>query len=221
MPTGDRQLDERGADVAAPDGIDVAPVTAWLAERVDDLAPPLRFERIVGGLSNLTFHVFDSAGRRWVLRRPPLGHVLATAHDMAREARILSALGPTAVPVPPVVDLCTDESVNGAPFYVMEFIDGIIANSSQAAATLDAAARRRAGDSLMEVLASIHSVDVDAVGLGDLGRRESYVERQLSRWQRQWDATKDGDLLEMDELHRRLSTTIPSQGPATIVHGDY
>lgn len=201
-------------------GIDAPAVTAWLTERVD-VEPPLRFERIVGGLSNLTFRVTDESGRRWVLRRPPLGHVLATAHDMGREARILTALAPTPVPVPPVVDLCTDDEVNGASFYVMEHVDGIVAASSAAAVALDSSARQRAGSSLIDVLATIHSVDVDEVGLGDLGRREAYVERQLSRWQRQWDATRDVDVPEMDELHQHLTSSVPAQGSATIVHGDY
>ena len=207
-------------DAGAMPGIDAPSVTAWLADRVE-VDPPLRFERIVGGLSNLTFRVTDQRGRRWVLRRPPLGHVLATAHDMGREARILTALAATPVPVPPVVDLCTDEEVNGATFYVMDHVDGIVAASSAAADPLDTAARHRAGASLIDVLATIHSVDVDDVGLADLGRREAYVERQLSRWQRQWDATRDVDVPEMDELHRRLTSSVPEQGPATIVHGDY
>lgn len=201
-------------------GIDASAVTAWLSARTP-VDPPLQFERIVGGLSNLTFRVTDEGGRCWVLRRPPLGHVLATAHDMGREARILTALAPTAVPVPPVVDLCTDVDVNGAPFYVMDHVDGIVASSSAAAAPLGVAERRVAGESLVDVLATIHSVDVDAVGLGDLGRREAYVERQLSRWQRQWDATRDVEVPEMDELHSRLTASVPEQGPATIVHGDY
>ena len=202
------------------EGIDAPAVTSWMSARVE-LAPPLRFERIVGGLSNLTYRVTDVEGRRWVLRRPPLGHVLATAHDMGREARILSALAPTRVPVPAVVGMCSDVDVNGAPFYVMDHVDGIVASSSAAAEPLGPQERGHAGDSLIDVLATIHSVDVDAVGLGDLGRRESYVERQLSRWQRQWESTRDGDIPEMDELHSRLASTVPEQGPATIVHGDY
>lgn len=215
---GHRADDGQGA--SGVPGIDAASVTAWLAERTE-VAPPLQFDRILGGLSNLTFRVDDTAHRRWVLRRPPLGHVLATAHDMGREARILSALADTDVPVPPVVGLCPDDIVNGAPFYVMDFVDGIVASSSASVATLDLEARRRAGESLVDVLAAIHTVDVDRVGLGDLGRREAYVERQLSRWQRQWDATRDGDVPEMDELHARLAASVPEQGPATIVHGDY
>ncbi len=212
----------RGDDGAGPvDGIDGARVVAWLSERVDDLCPPVRFERIEGGLSNLTFRVIADDGRRWVLRRPPLGHVLATAHDMGREATILRALESTPVPVPRVVDFCDDVSVTGAAFYVMEYVDGVVASSRAVGEQLSIAARRRAGDSLVEALARIHSVDVDSVGLGSLGRREAYVERQLSRWDRQWNATKDVDVPEMDELHRRLVGSIPTQGPATLVHGDF
>ena len=206
------------SDVA---GIDARNLTAWMLDGVPDLVEPLRFEPIAGGLSNLTYTVTDSAGRRWVLRRPPLGHVLATAHDMSREFRIITALSSTNVPVAPVVGFCDDESVNGAPFYVMEFVDGIIARDASTGSELQISARTNAGYSLIDVLLKIHAVDVDAVGLGELGRKESYVERQLSRWQRQWEATKDVPIEEMTELHLRLSNSIPPQGPATIVHGDY
>ena len=206
------------SDVA---GIDAKNLTAWMLDRVPDLVEPIRFDPIAGGLSNLTYTVTDSVGRRWVLRRPPLGHVLATAHDMSREFRIINALSSTDVPVAPVVGFCEDETVNGAPFYVMEFVDGIIARDAAAGSELTIAARTNAGRSLIDNLIKIHAVDVDAVGLGDLGRKESYVERQLSRWQRQWEATKDDAIVEMTELHQRLSHAIPQQGHATIVHGDY
>lgn len=206
------------SDVA---GIHAANLTNWMRERVPDLVEPLTFELITGGLSNLTYNVSDAAGRRWVLRRPPLGHVLATAHDMGREVRIITALRNTNVPVAPVVGYCDDVDVNDAPFYVMDFVDGVIARNTESGAALSVSARAKAGSSLIEVLSTIHGVDVDAIGLGDLGRKESYVERQLSRWQRQWEATKDTDVPEMTELHQRLSDAIPEQGPATIVHGDY
>lgn len=206
------------ADVA---GVDVANVTRWMSDRIPSIATPLSFEPIAGGLSNLTYRVTDQAGARWVLRRPPLGHVLATAHDMGREFRIISALSGTSVPVPPVVGHCEDDGVNGAPFYVMDFVDGIIARSTSDAVALTVDARAHACRSLIDVLASIQEVDIDEVGLGDLGRRESYVDRQLSRWQRQWESTKDRDLPAMEELHSRLSSAVPVQGPATIVHGDY
>ncbi|MCC5951933.1 MAG: phosphotransferase family protein [Acidimicrobiia bacterium] len=204
----------------APEGIAAGPVTAWLAERTD-VAGPLHFELITGGHSNLTYLVVDADGRRWVLRRPPLGQVLATAHDMAREARIIGALGPTDVPVPPVVGVCTDEAVNGAPFYVMDYVDGTVVRDLAAAERFSVEARRTAGTALVEVLARIHAVDVDSVGLGDLSRREGYIERQLKRWHGQFQKSAGRDLPVVDEVHARLAASIPEQGPATIVHGDY
>ena len=205
----------------APRGVDVPRVTEWLAGQVAELAPPLRFELIAGGRSNLTYRVTDADGRAWVLRRPPLGQVLATAHDMGREHRIISALAPTDVPVAPTVGLCTDDEVNGAPFYVMGYVDGLVARNADAAGGLDVAARRHAGEQLADVLARIHAVDPDAVGLGDLGRRDGYVERQLKRWHGQWEKSKTRDLPVVDEVHAALAARVPEQGPAAIVHGDY
>jgi aminoglycoside phosphotransferase (APT) family kinase protein len=206
---------------SAIDGIDVPAVTAWFEAHVPAVAPPLRFELIAGGHSNLTFKVTDAAGGAWVLRRPPLGQVLATAHDMGREHRIISALAPTDVPVPPVVGLCTDESVNGAPFYVMGFVEGLVARDSAAAGSLAVPARTRAGEQIADVLARIHAVDPDEVGLGDLGRKDGYVERQLKRWHGQWQKSQTRELPVVDEVHAALAARVPAQGPATIVHGDY
>src|SRR3954471_10719771 len=149
-------------------GIDEAAVTAWFGEHAPGAVPPLAFELIAGGRSNLTFRVTDQADGAWVLRRPPMGHVLATAHDMSREHRIISALAPTDVPVAPVVGLCTDESVNGAPFYVMDFVDGTVVRDAGVAHQLTVEQRAHAGRSIAETLAKIHAVDPDAVGLGDL-----------------------------------------------------
>ena len=208
-------------DTEAPRGIDVTRVTGWMQQQVPTLEPPLSFDLIAGGRSNLTYRVTDATGRAWVLRRPPLGQVLATAHDMGREHRIISALSPTDVPVAPVVGLCTDDAVNGAPFYVMEFVDGLVARDAAAARTLDVAARQHASEQIAEVLARIHAVDPDAVGLGDLGRREGYVERQLKRWYGQWQKSKTRELPVVDEVHAALAARVPEQGPATIVHGDY
>src|SRR5829696_9683010 len=129
-----------------PEGIDVAGVTAWFEAHAPGVRPPLTFELVAGGRSNLTYRVTDTAGGAWVLRRPPLGQVLATAHDMGREHKVMSALAPTDVPVPPMVGLETDTSVNGAPFFVMEFVEGIVARNAEAAGKLDLAARARAGD---------------------------------------------------------------------------
>jgi aminoglycoside phosphotransferase (APT) family kinase protein len=205
----------------APKGVDVARVTAWFQAHAPGVEPPLSFELIAGGRSNLTYRVTDAAGHAWVLRRPPLGQVLATAHDMGREHRIISALAPTDVPVAPVIGLCEDEAVNGAPFYVMGFVDGLVARDAAAARALDVDARARAGEQIPDVLARIHAVDPDAVGLGDLGRREGYVERQLKRWYGQWQKSRTRDLAVVDEVHDALAARVPEQGPAAIVHGDY
>ena len=124
------------------------------------------------------------------MRRPPLGHVLATAHDMAREHRIIAAVGTTGVPVPPALGLCTDESVNGAPFYVMGFVDGVVLDTPGEGGCVPVELRRPASEHLIDVLADLHAVDVDAVGLGDLARRDGYVERQLKRWSTQWENSK-------------------------------
>lgn len=206
----------------APSGIDVGRVTAWLEANVPGAVGPFGFTLIAGGHSNLTYGVVGADGARFVLRRPPLGHVLATAHDMGREYRIISALGPTDVPVPPALGFCGDPEVNGAPFYVMAYVDGhVVRDRTAAELVLSPAARRTAGLQLAEVLAAIHRVDVDAVGLGDLGRRDGYIERQVRRWYRQWEQSKTRDLPEVDEVHRILLGTVPEQHGTSIVHGDY
>ena len=184
--------------------------------------PPLTFERISGGRSNLTYGVNDAGGHRWALRRPPLGKRLASAHDMAREHRIIAALQSTDVPVPPVAGLCEDDSVNGAPFYVMEFVDGpVLRSKAEAEAGFDDAERRAIGERVVDTLVAIHAIDPDQVGLGQLGRKQDYVARQLRRWHEQWEKSKTSELPMVDDVHRRLSERIPEQGPATIVHGDY
>src|SRR3954463_6755418 len=161
-------------------GINPTALDEWFTANVAGAQAPLDFSLITGGRSNITYRVTDSAGQNWVLRRPPLGHVLATAHDMGREHRIISALGPTDVPVAPAVGLCSDDSVNGAPFYVMGYVDGHVVRDAEIARTVyDESQRRAAGESLVDVLAAIHAVDPDAVGLGDLGRKDGYIERQL------------------------------------------
>jgi aminoglycoside phosphotransferase (APT) family kinase protein len=208
--------------VAAPEGIDRAGVEAWFSAAVAEATMPLSFERIAGGHSNLTYRVSDAAGRRWALRRPPLGKRLGSAHDMAREYKVVSALGPTEVPVAPVVGLCEDESVNGAPFYVMEFVEGpILRGLAEADAFPGQSDRRAIGERVADTLVAIHAVDPDAVGLGDLGRKEDYVARQLRRWHGQWEKSKTRELPAIDAVHDRLAARIPAQGPATIVHGDY
>jgi len=209
-------------NVAAPDGIDQKPLEAWFGENVPGVDFPLGFERIAGGHSNLTYRVTDAAGQKWALRRPPLGKRLGSAHDMGREHKVVSALGKTEVPVAPVVGLCEDESVNGAPFYVMEFVEGPILRGLMEAETFpDEGDRRAIGERVADTLVQIHSVDPDAVGLGDLGKKEDYVARQLHRWKGQWEKSKTRELEPIDRVHEALSARIPEQGPATIVHGDY
>ncbi|MDZ7676979.1 MAG: phosphotransferase family protein [Acidimicrobiales bacterium] len=210
-------------DRSSPDlaGIDPERVTAWFESNVAGAAPPLAFSLIAGGHSNLTYEVTDTAGHRWVLRRPPTGQVLATAHDMEREHRIISALAPTPVPVAPVVGLCTDPDVNDAPFYVMDFVDGLVVQSEEVGLQLTPDVRRRAAESLVDTLVDIHAVDLDAVGLGDLGRREDYLARQLKRWYGQWNQSKTRELPAVDEVHDHLASDLPAQREATIVHGDY
>jgi aminoglycoside phosphotransferase (APT) family kinase protein len=206
----------------APEGIDAPRVEAWFSEHVPGSAPPLTFERISGGRSNLTYSVTDSAGRRWALRRPPLGKRLGSAHDMGREHTVIAALAPTDVPVPPVAGYCPDDETNGAPFYVMDFVEGpILRSRAEAEEHFDAGDRRAIGERVADTLVAIHGVDPDAVGLGELGRKQEYVERQLRRWHGQWEKSKTRELEVVDDVHRRLEARIPEQGPATIVHGDY
>lgn len=205
----------------APEGIDVERVGRWFTEHVDGVVLPLHYDLIAGGRSNLTFAVTDAAGRRMVLRRPPLGHVLATAHDMVREHRIISAVGRTDVPVPPTLGVCDDPEVNGAPFYVMGFVDGVVLDSPEKAALLPAELRPVAALHLIDVLADLHAVDVDQVGLGDLAKRDGYVERQVRRWTTQWERSKTRDLPAIDEVARRLAARLPVQQGVAIAHGDF
>jgi aminoglycoside phosphotransferase (APT) family kinase protein len=209
------------ADQPTVEGIDPAGVTDWFVDHAAAVTPPLHFELITGGHSNLTFSVRDADERHWVLRRPPLGQVLATAHDMGREHRIITALAPTDVPVAPTVGLCTDDSVNGAPFYVMEFVDGTVVRDASVAERLSPAVRGAASESIVEVLARIHAVDLPGSGLDDLGRHEGYIERQLKRWYSQFEKSKTRDVPELDRVYQDLSSEVPIQAGATIVHGDY
>jgi aminoglycoside phosphotransferase (APT) family kinase protein len=226
--TGASEKDGRITRVTA--GINAASVTAWLAGHIEGVQAPFTFELISGGRSNLTFAVTDAAGRRLVLRRPPISHVLPTAHDMGREYRIISALRPTPVPVATALGYCDDEAVNERPFYIMNFVDGfILRGPDDVRAALDEPTRQVAGEDLVDVLAAIHQVDVDAVGLGDLARRDGYIERQLRRWhgqfrQSQQQAREIGAYRPVplvDEVHRLLADRVPQQHGTAIVHGDY
>jgi aminoglycoside phosphotransferase (APT) family kinase protein len=208
-----------------PEGIHEVEVTEWMAAQIPEVSPPLTFRLIAGGRSNLTFRVEDAEGRAWALRRPPLHHVLPTAHDMSREYRVMHALGPVGIPVPITLGLCTDETVSERPFYVMEFVDGhILRTAAQAEAAFDVATRRGVGDHMADTLAALHEVEPDAVGLGDLGRRDGYIERQLKRWRGQYeqmqvDGVDHGELV--DRVSDELAHRIPKQQRTSVVHGDY
>ncbi len=202
-------------------GIDVDRVTAWLDRNIDMIEGPYAFDLITGGRSNLTFRVTDASGTAVVLRRPPTGKVLASAHDMVREHTIISAVNRTNVPVPRTLGVCTDLEVNGAPFYVMSLVEGVVLESAETAADMTVTQRREAGEHLIDVLADLHAVDVDAVGLGDLAKRSGYVERQVRRWTTQWENSKTRDLASIDEVGRRLAADLPEQVGVSIAHGDY
>lgn len=203
-------------------GIDSPKVTKWLEENVSGATGPFKFEFIAGGHSNLTFSVRDTKQNHYVLRRPPLSHGLASAHDMGREHRMISALQNSGVPVPRTRGLCNDLEINGAPFYVMDFVDGhIVRDIPIAESVLTQQTRTLASESLVDTLAKIHAVDVNKVGLQDFSRHEGYIARQLKRWYGQWNAQKTRELSVVDRVHDELTKRIPEQGPATIVHGDY
>ena len=204
-----------------PPGVDSARVAAWLGPLVGGLGGRLRAELIEGGRSNLTYTISDGE-RSWVLRRPPLAHVLPTAHDMAREHRVLSALGPTTIPVPRVIGLCEDPDVLGVTFYVMERVDGHIVRDGIPTAYPDTPQTRlRMSRVLVETLADLHGVVPEDVGLEGFGKPAGFLERQVRRWWTQWEFSKTRELPAIEELRRRLDAGLPESGPAGIVHGDY
>ncbi|RKN49087.1 phosphotransferase family protein [Micromonospora endolithica] len=210
------------APTSAPRGLDLDRLHAYLAEHRPELAGgELRATLIAGGKSNLTY-LLRTGGHEVVLRRPPLGHVLATAHDMAREHRVISALAPTDVPVPAALLLCTDPEVIGAPFYLMERVRGEVLRSRSQTDPLHADQRRALAMAMMDTLAALHTVDPAQVGLADFGRPEGYLARQVRRWAGQLDRSRSRDLPGIDELRDRLAATAPEGANAgRIVHGDY
>jgi aminoglycoside phosphotransferase (APT) family kinase protein len=175
---------------------------------------------IAGGRSNLTYRL-DLDGGQLVLRRPPLGHVLPTAHDMSREYRVLTALRGTAVPVPEPMANCLDTEVIGAPFYLMRFVDGLVLRTTQDGQLLTPAQAAELSELLASMLATIHGVDTAAVGLDTFGRPEGYLARQLSRWQRQWELSNTREMPDYDRLVARLTEGLPASPEGTLVHGDF
>lgn len=203
-------------------GLDLDRLDAYLASATPGLvAGPLSAELVVGGRSNLTYYLTDGT-TRWVLRRPPLGHVLRTAHDMGREFRVLSALDKTTVPVPSTIHLCADPEPLGAPFYLMEYLPGIVVRSkAQCEAELGPAGTTAVVQRLVDVLAELHTVDPVSIGLGDFGRPEGYLTRQVQRWRKQLDASRSRAVPGIDELHDQLAASVPRSSRSGLVHGDY
>ena len=193
----------------------------WLTGAgLTDLGELQAVQLIAGGRSNLTYRL-DLAGGQIVLRRPPLGHVLPTAHDMSREYRVLSALSGSAVPVPQPLALCVDADVIGAPFYLMGFVDGLVLRTVQDGAALTPERAAELSNLMAETMAAIHSVDLEATGLADFGRPVGYLARQLARWQRQRELSNTRDLPGYPDLVHRLADRMPASADGTLVHGDF
>jgi aminoglycoside phosphotransferase (APT) family kinase protein len=201
-------------------GVDHAGLTRWLSTVLRDATPPLEFQRIGVGQSNLTYVVSDAAQRRWVLRRPPVGNLLHSAHDVLREARILAALAPTEVPVPRIFGVRQAGEVGDGPLVLMEFVDGLVISDAAASRTLPARARHRAGIAVAETLGQIHAVNLEAAHLADLASHSPYAQRQLKRWSGQWEQSKTRELPGLDLLTDRLRAAIPPPRELSLVHGD-
>jgi aminoglycoside phosphotransferase (APT) family kinase protein len=209
------------ATPSGPPGLDPTRLRSYLDEHVPGvLSGPLSAEVIAGGKSNLTYRV-DGADGSVVLRRPPLAHVLPTAHDMAREYRIIAALYPTGFPVPVPLHLCQDAEIIGAPFYLMSYVDGLVLRGSADFIGLDRQTAARTSEMLIDTLASLHAIDPDTVGLGDFGRPAGYLERQVRRWHQQWEASKTRELATLEEVAAALRDNVPTGGRTGIVHGDF
>lgn len=208
-----------------PEGYRKEAVEAWIAENVDGLTPPFEWTRLEGGHSNLTYRLDDPDGRSAVIRRPPRGELLPKAHDMSREWALISCLGPTPVPVPAALGFCEDPEITGKWFYVMGLVDGRpLYTSAETEEWVPLENRPKLAHSFFDVLADLHDVDPDAVGLGTLGKKEGYVARQLKTWYRSWTASIEPaqyDDPRAHELQRYLLEHLPEQGPARVVHGDY
>jgi aminoglycoside phosphotransferase (APT) family kinase protein len=209
--------------VDSPPGLDLERLLPWFREHVapvDSLTG-----RVVGhGRSNITYRLEDGDGASWVLRRPPLSHVQATAHDMGREFRILSALAPTGFPAPKPIALCDDSSVNDAPFYIMEYVDGLVpVDPGEVKRRFDESQRQKIGEELIDVLARLHAFMPSEIGLDGFGKPQGYLERQVRRFSDQLESirTPDRKTTELDELARRLAKAIPEERAPGIVHGDY
>jgi aminoglycoside phosphotransferase (APT) family kinase protein len=208
------------SEIDVNDAVPADRLGAWVAANVPAASGPLRVEQLSGGSSNLTFRVRDDAND-WVLRRPPMSMVLATANDMKREFTVQQGLHGTDVPVAGVVAYCDDDSVIGGSFYLMDMLDGIVFNDARDVAHLTEAQSLEATHQLVDVLAALHAVEPDEVGLGSFGKPAGFVTRQVGRWVTQWERSKTRDLDAIDEVAKRLQASIPPESGASIVHGDY
>lgn len=205
----------------SPPGLLLRRLSDWM----DSALPGLRQGALVaqpisGGFSNLTYRLTDGVSI-WVLRRPPLGHILPSAHDMAREFRIISALAPTEVPVPTPVAFCGDEDITGARFYLMNYVDGQVVSEHDLPAMMTTEELRELYDQMVDALVLIHQVDPTQVGLGDLGRPQGFLRRQVNRWSAQWAASQTRSLPDLDLTVDLLLKGLPERSVATIVHGDF
>ncbi len=213
-----------GSGVDSVPGIsDPGKLEAWISANVAGAAPLTGISLISGGRSNLTYRLDLGAGGdadALVLRRPPLGHVLPTAHDMSREYRVLSALSGTSIPVPATVAFCEDAEITGAPFYLMKYVPGRVLRTREQGTDVSPEQARKLSELVVDTMAAIHGVDVEAVGLGRFGRPDGYMTRQLARWQRQWELSNTRPVAGYDELVRRLEADLPASGEGTLVHGD-
>jgi aminoglycoside phosphotransferase (APT) family kinase protein len=214
-------IDERVSEAVPPE-----PFRAWLRAAVPGLSEDVTVEPLSGGASNLTFRVRvggvgEAGGHDWVLRRPPLGQVLATANDMTREHTVQRALAGTDVPVPRIVAWCDDDRVIGAPFYLMEWLDGVVYSDAETAAHLTESEARAASHGLVDVLARLHTVDPAAVGLADFGRPRGFLERQLRRWATQWERSTERHSPDVESALAALADRLPPGDRTGIVHGDY
>ena len=208
-----------------PEGYDQSAVEAWIADNVDALTPPLQWTRLEGGHSNLTYRIEDRHGSVAVIRRPPQGQLLPKAHDMGREWTLISSLGPTPVPVPAALAFCESPDITGAWFYVMGLVEGRpLYTRADTESWVPEENRRKLAYSFFDVLADLHDVDPDEVGLGNLGKHDGYVMRQLKTWYRSWTASIEParyDDPRAHELQAYFLEHLPDQGPARVVHGDY
>lgn len=202
-------------------GIDRGAVSDWIAANVPGIGPPLSFTAVGNGRSNLTYLAEDRDGAAVIVRRPPLGEALESAHDVGREFAVLGALHPLGLPLPEPLALCQDSAVTGAPFCVMERVEGTLVDTAVAAEAFGREARVRAGREIPATLAALHEVDVRRSGLAKVARAEDHAGRQLRRWSRQWEASRTRELPLIEKVAERLRAAVPSQPETTIVHGDF